>query len=66
MKPGFDVGHVIVPTSAIRDEGTSYHYVPAGMEVAPHPDALEAIDATLAEAGVPHDRGLRDFGGYEE
>ena len=23
-------GHVIVPTSAYRDEGTSYHYLPAG------------------------------------
>lgn len=23
-------GHIIVPTSAYRDEGTSYHYMPAG------------------------------------
>ena len=55
---GFDVGHVIVPTGAIRDEGTSYHYAPADAEVVPHPLALAAIDDVLTEAGVPHDRGL--------
>ncbi len=58
IKSGFDVGHVIVPTGAIRDEGTSYHYAPADAVVAPHPRALAAIDDVLAEAGVPHDRGL--------
>jgi len=58
VRAGFDVGHVIVPTGAIRDEGTSYHYAPAGAPVAPHPRALAAIDDVLTEAGVPHDRGL--------
>lgn len=58
VKPGFDVGHVIVPTGAIRDEGTSYHYAPHDALVAPHPRALAAIDDVLTEAGVPHDRGL--------
>lgn len=56
--PGFPVGHVIVPTGAIRDEGTSYHYAAAHTEVRPHPLAIAAIDEVLAEAGVPHDRGL--------
>lgn len=58
VRSGFDIGHVIVPTGAVRDEGTSYHYAPHDAEVAPHPDALVAIDATLTAAGVPHDRGL--------
>jgi uridine phosphorylase len=58
VRPGFDIGHVIVPTAAVRDEGTSYHYAPAGVGVTPHPRALAAIDAVLTEAGVPHDRGL--------
>jgi uridine phosphorylase len=56
--PGFDVGHVVVPTGAIRDDGTSYHYAPAHVDVLPHPEAVEAIDAVLTEAGIPHDRGL--------
>lgn len=58
VRPGFDVGHVIVPTGAVRDEGTSYHYAPPDAVVAPHPRALVAIDDVLTEAGVPHERGL--------
>ena len=58
IRPGFDVGHVIVPIGAVRDEGTSYHYAPADVAVVPHPMALAAIDDVLTEAGVPHDRGL--------
>lgn len=58
VRSGFDVGHVIVPTGAIRDEGTSYHYAPREATVAPHPRALAAIDDVLVEAGIPHDHGL--------
>jgi uridine phosphorylase len=41
------VGHLVVPTSAVRDEGTSYHYLPAGREVAPTPHAVQAIETVL-------------------
>jgi uridine phosphorylase len=58
VRPGFDVGHVLVPTGAVRDEGTSYHYAPPDVAVVPHPRALAAIDAVLADAGVPHEHGL--------
>jgi uridine phosphorylase len=57
LVPGLVMGHVIVPTAAIRDEGTSYHYLPASREVAPTTDALEAIVATLDAHGVPHVTG---------
>src|SRR5439155_16232375 len=42
LVPGLVIGHVIVPTAAIRDEGTSYHYLHASREVAPTADALAA------------------------
>ena len=58
VRAGFPVGHVIVPTGAVRDEGTSYHYAAAEAAVTPHPRALAAIDEALTEAGVPHERGL--------
>jgi uridine phosphorylase len=58
VRPGFDVGHVIVPIGAIRDEGTSYHYAAPDVAVAPHPRALAAIDEILSEHGIPHDRGI--------
>lgn len=46
------VGHIIVPTSAVRDEGTSYHYLPPGREVAASPEGVAAIERTLGERGV--------------
>lgn len=58
VKNGFDVGHIIVPTGAVRDEGTSHHYQPVDVAVMPHPLAVSAIDAELLAAGVPHDKGL--------
>lgn len=48
------VGHIIVPTSAVRDEGTSYHYLPPGREVAPNPEAVAAIEKVLTRRGVPY------------
>jgi uridine phosphorylase len=57
LVPELTLGHVIVPTAAIRDEGTSYHYLPASREVEPTPHVLEAILATLAERDVPYVTG---------
>ena len=45
------VGQIIVPTSAVRDEGTSYHYLPPDREVKPGAKAVAAIERTLVAAG---------------
>ncbi len=50
-------GGFIVPTSAVRDEGTSYHYAPASSEVGPSARALQAVLSTLAEHECPHVQG---------
>jgi len=47
-------GHVVVPTSAVRDEGTSYHYLPAGAEVTPDPQLVESVLQVLARNEVPY------------
>ncbi|MBM3214981.1 purine-nucleoside phosphorylase [Candidatus Poribacteria bacterium] len=52
LNPDLAVGSVLVPTSAVRDEGTSYHYLPPSREVGAHPDAVAAIEQTLAARGV--------------
>lgn len=48
------VGHVIVPSVAVRDEGTSYHYLPPGREVAASPEGVAAIERVLRERGVSY------------
>jgi uridine phosphorylase len=52
------LGHVMVPTEAVRDEGTSHHYLPPSRTVAAHPDAVAAIEATLERRGVPYRRAI--------
>lgn len=46
-------GHLLVPTAAVRDEGTSYHYLPPAREVTIDASAVRAITTTLAAASVP-------------
>ena len=51
------VGHLVVPTAAVRDEGTSYHYLPPSREVAPIPEAVAAIERVLERHNVPYVAG---------
>lgn len=51
-------GRVIVPTRALRDEGTSYHYLAPARWVRPHPEALAAVRAACRQAGVEFDEGM--------
>jgi uridine phosphorylase len=57
LVPELRLGHVIVPTAAIRDEGTSYHYLPPAREVTADPSAVAAIVATLKRHEVPYVTG---------
>lgn len=52
-----DVGHLVVPTSAVRDEGTSYHYLPPAREVRADPAGLATIEAVLAAHNIPFTTG---------
>jgi uridine phosphorylase len=53
LRKDLTLGRLIVPTSAVRDEGASYHYLSPGREVKPHPQALAAVRRTLARHGIP-------------
>lgn len=48
------VGHLLIPEAAVRDEGTSYHYLPASRTVAAPRAAVEAIVATLEAEQIPY------------
>jgi uridine phosphorylase len=51
------LGHLVVPTAAVRDEGTSYHYLPPTREVSASPAAVAAIERTLQQRNVPYTLG---------
>lgn len=48
------VGHVIVPASAVRDEGVSYHYLPPTREVSASPEVVAAIERALQRHHVEY------------
>jgi len=48
------VGHVIVPASAVRDEGTSYHYLPPAREVDASPEGVAAVERVLKRHACPY------------
>lgn len=53
LQPALPIGSYIVPTSAIREEGTSFHYAPAGSELGPDAELAQAMaEAVVAQGGV--------------
>ena len=48
------LGYPVIPHAAIRDEGTSYHYLPPGREVAASPAGVDALEYVLAAHGLPY------------
>lgn len=47
-------GHVIIPTAAIRDEGTSFHYAPAAREIELNKNVVNTISEVLDTNSVPY------------
>ncbi len=54
LDPAIPLGEIIVPTAAIRDEGTSYHYLPPSREVAADPRGLEILREVLECQDSPY------------
>jgi len=57
LDPLLPVGHLILPTAAIRDEGTSYHYLPPAREVAANAAGVAALSETLRGHDMPYTLG---------
>lgn len=47
------VGEIIVPVSALRDEGTSYHYIAPSREIECHKETVDRVLACLRRMGIP-------------
>jgi len=52
-----NVGEMIVPIAAVRDEGTSYHYLEPTREVACHKATADFVIAALESLGIPYTTG---------
>lgn len=54
IRPGVALGEAVVLSSAVRDEGTSYHYLPASREVEASPEAVAALRTAIEARGLPY------------
>ncbi|RPJ43729.1 MAG: hypothetical protein EHM21_11115, partial [Chloroflexi bacterium] len=57
LRPDIAAGHPVVLTSAVRDEGTSYHYLPPGREALAHPQAVAALEEACRGLGLEYRLG---------
>jgi uridine phosphorylase len=57
INPGVDVGQIVIPTFAIREEGVSYHYLPPGFEAKPSDKILKNIRMLLCRMSIPYREG---------
>jgi uridine phosphorylase len=51
-------GHPVILTAAVRDEGTSYHYMPPGRLALPSPKATAALQKILEQSGLEFRTGI--------
>jgi uridine phosphorylase len=58
VAPGLALGHVVVVSAAIRDEGTSYHYLPPGRIIDGDASAIATAVQVLRERSIPHAVGM--------
>ena len=54
LEKGISAGRLILPRMALRDEGTSHHYLPPSETVPMNPLALQALRDALDEASLPY------------
>ncbi|MFA9378357.1 MAG: nucleoside phosphorylase [Lachnotalea sp.] len=51
------VGHIIIPDSAVCDEGLSYHYVKPAREIFYKKETIEKIEIQLQNENIPYVKG---------
>ncbi len=54
LQKGIQVGHLIVPYSAVRDEGVSYHYVEPSREIECNEHVINTIETILTNENIPY------------
>jgi uridine phosphorylase len=57
LRKDIAVGHLIIPTSAIRDEGVSYHYLAPAREIECNPEVIGKIEEELNKYKIDYIKG---------
>lgn len=57
IQEGIDIGDIVLPLEAIREEGTSYHYLPKGEKSCPDLTIQNRLANWLGKTGLPCFRG---------
>jgi uridine phosphorylase len=58
ISPQLSIPSLVVATAAIRDEGTSYHYLPPARTVAAPATLISPLESHLKQLGLPVQSGL--------
>lgn len=56
LEKNCEVGKLFLVSSAVRDEGVSYHYLPPAREVLANPDVIQTLEAVLQQKALPYQR----------
>ncbi len=57
LQPALQPGDIVLGASAMRDEGTSYHYLPPAEQVQASPALVGSIGDTLRRNNLPYTQG---------
>ena len=57
LLPDLVLGHAVVVDGAVRDEGTSFHYLPEGRELEADPAGVALLQQVLDERDIPYVTG---------
>jgi uridine phosphorylase len=57
LRKDLAVGHLVLVDSAVRDEGVSYHYLPASREIQADRHAVSILESVLQNRRLPYIRG---------
>lgn len=49
-----DENSFLIPTEALRDEGTSYHYLPPSRTISADPQGVAALERSFRKKGIPY------------
>jgi uridine phosphorylase len=57
LQPHAPIGTIVLPVSAIREEGTSHHYAPHDVPALAHPEVVETLRSVLDARSIAYVSG---------